>query len=54
MRVLESLEQIELLGHPVSPHQLLVDVFHGHGAFGGPVVTALDNRETTPEETTDG
>lgn len=52
MRVLESLEQIELLGHSVSPHQLLVDVFHSHHAFGAPVVAALDDRETTPDEKT--
>lgn len=46
--VLEPLEQIELLGHPVPPHQLLVDVFDHHRTFGAALVAALDNGETTP------
>lgn len=50
MRVLEPLEQIELLSHPVPPHQLLVDMFDRHCAFGATLVTTLDNRETTPGE----
>lgn len=46
--VLEPLEQIELLSHPVPPHQLLVDVFDRHCTFGPALVTALDNGETAP------
>lgn len=48
--VLKPLEQIEFLSHPVPPHQLLVHVFNRHCAFGAPLVTTLDNRETTPGE----
>lgn len=48
--VLESLEQIEFLSHPVPPHQLLVHVFDRHRAFGAALVAALDDRETTPGE----
>lgn len=50
MGVLESLEQIEFLSHPVPPHQLLVHVFDRHRTLGAPLVTTLDNRETTPGE----
>lgn len=50
MGVLESLEQIEFLSHPVPPHQLLVHVFDRHRTFGAALVTALDDRETTPGE----
>lgn len=46
--VLESLKQIEFLSHPVPPHQLLVHVFDRHCTFGPPLVTTLDDRETTP------
>lgn len=52
MRVLESLVQIEFLSHPVSSHQLLVNLFDRHHALGAPVIATLDNRETTPEEQT--
>lgn len=50
MGVLESLQQVELLSHPVSFHQLLVDVFDGDGTFGAAVVAALDDGETAPGE----
>lgn len=46
--MLEPLEQIELLGHPVPPHQLLVDMFDRHCTFGAALVAALDNGETPP------
>lgn len=52
--VLEPLEQIEFLSHPVPPHQLLVHVFDRHSTLGAPLVTTLDNRETTPGEKKDG
>lgn len=50
MRVLEPLEQIKFLSHPVPPHQLLVDMFDRHCTFGAALVTTLDNRETPPGE----
>lgn len=50
VRVLEPLQQVELLGHPVSLHQLLVHVFNGDRTFGAAVIAALDDGETTPEE----
>lgn len=50
MGVLEPLEQVEFLRHPVPPHQLLVHLFDRDGTFSGPVVAALDNRETAPGE----
>lgn len=48
MGVLEPLEQIEFLSHPVPSHQFLVHLFDRHRTFGAPVVTAFDDRETTP------
>lgn len=50
MRMLESLQQVEFLSHPVSFHQLLVDVFDSDGTFGAVVVAALDDGETAPNE----
>lgn len=50
VEVLESVEQIELLRHPVSPHQLLVHVLDRHRPLGAPLVAPLDHRETAPEE----
>lgn len=53
--VLEPLEQVEFLSHPVPPHQLLVHLFDRHRTFGAALVTTLDHRETTPgEEREDG
>ena len=50
VRVLEPLEQIEFLSHPVPPHQFLVHVFDRHRTLGALVVAPLDNRETAPGE----
>lgn len=50
VRVLEPLEQVEFLSHPVPPHQLLVHVFDRHRAFGALVIATLDDRETAPGE----
>lgn len=46
--VMEPLEQVELLSHAVSPHQLLVDVLDGHRALGATLVATLDHREAPP------
>lgn len=48
MGVLEPLEQIELLSHPVPPHELLVHVFDRHRTLGASLIATFDYRETTP------
>lgn len=48
MGVLQPLEQIQFLSHPVSPHQLLVHLFDRDGAFSSPVIATLDDREAPP------
>lgn len=42
--------QVELLSHPIPPHQLLVHMFDRQGALGASLIVTLDDGKTTPVE----
>lgn len=52
--VLEPLQQVEFLSHPVPPHQLLVHLFDRHQTLDALLVTSLHHGETAPGETVAG
>lgn len=42
--------QVELLSHPIPPHQLLVHMFDRQRALGASLIVTLDDGKATPVE----